>query len=326
MEQPVLIAGRAPQEGSVYDADICILSHLRLAETCAAIASARAQTGLTRHILVLDQGSPAAHCAALAAAIGDAPDIALFCLAQNHGVGAGRNRLAGLGHGRVIIGLDNDAQLAEPSVAARAVRRLAAAPDLAVIGFRIMAADQVSLDLTSWGYPRRLLAQAHEHFACHTFVGAGHAIARAAWVMTGGYDEGFFFTWEEYEFALRAIAQGWRLEYHGDLAIIHAVAAEARVTWQSGRWRQFVRNRLLIAHDWQNAPWRERYGVRLLFYALRGLVLGMPGPTWQAIAEARRMAANRPPRPMDAAMRRQLQGRPSPRPGPHSATGPVHLH
>jgi GT2 family glycosyltransferase len=70
-------------------------------------------------------------------------------------------------------------------------------PGLGAIGFRILVDATGTDDLLSWGYPRSLLARAGEVFDAAPFVGAGHAIRRAAWEAAGGYDEALFFCWEE---------------------------------------------------------------------------------------------------------------------------------
>jgi GT2 family glycosyltransferase len=295
---PVLLAGSPPPLPD-YDADILILSHHRLAETIAAVQSARGQTGKRFHVIVLDQASPAPMRAALATAIGDADDTALYGIDENLGVGGGRNLATSLGHGRVLIALDNDAVFERPDIVANACERFADRT-LGAIGFRIMAADGRGLDETSWGYPRALLPRASETFPVTTFVGCGHAISRACWEALGGYDTSLFFTWEEYEFSLRAIALGWRIEHHGDLAVIHGVAPEARVQWEEARWRRFVANRLLIGHDWHGLP---GMAPRTLAYMLRGLRTGLFRQTLGGLADAWSTAKTRPRRVMTPAMR-----------------------
>ncbi len=297
--EPVLLAGAIPPAAD-YDADIVILSHHRLAETMLAIRSAQAQTGIRRHIIVLDQNSPAALRAELAAAIGNAADAALYGIEENLGVGGGRNLATALGHGRAIIALDNDAVFARPDIVADACARFVTDTSLGVIGFRILSANGFSLDETSWGYPRALLPRAAERFATTTFVGCGHAISRACWNRLGGYDASLFFTWEEYEFSLRAIAAGWRIEHHGDLSIVHAVAPEARVVWKDARWRRYVRNRLLICHDWHGVAGMM---PRMAIYLALGLRSGWLRETLRGIADAWAESKTRPRRIMPSEMR-----------------------
>lgn len=288
-----------------YDADIIILSLDRVADTLAAIASALAQSGLSRRVIVVDQGSRPENLCQLRRVLGNHPDVMLACLPQNLGVAGGRNHATGLGQGRVIIGLDNDAVFADGQTAARAVAVLDGEPGLAAIGLRILRHADGGDDLSSWGYPRALLARADETVEAVTFVGAGHAIRRAAWQQVGGYDAKLFFCWEEFDFCLRAIAQGWRISYRGDIAVRHKVSAEAREVWSDRRWFFFVRNRLYIARK-HGASWGALL-PRLLGYAVRGLRNGLGLATWRAMIAAIRMQAGIARTPLPALARQHLR-------------------
>jgi GT2 family glycosyltransferase len=299
-EVPVLVAGCGPPNGA-YDADVVILTMGRVAETVAAVKSARLQERVSCYVAVLDQGSGAAGREVFRNAFAGVDRVGYFVSAVNLGVGGGRNWLASVGHGEVIIGLDNDAVFADGLVVLGAVRALRAAPGLGVVGFRILDAAGAELDERSWGYPVGLKGFAGGGFLATTFVGAGHAIRRACWEDVGGYDASLFFTWEEYDFSLRAIALGWEVAYRGGLAVRHCLAAEGRVRWQGGRTRLFVRNRLVIARKW-GAPW-GLLAPRIAGYLMKG---ALNGQAWGAMcgvagAVARDSGVER--RRMTAAMR-----------------------
>lgn len=273
---------------NAYDADVVILALDRPAETEAAIASALGQRGLRHHVVVVDQGSHPDTLARLARAV-TGKDATLVSLGRNVGVAAGRNRGAATGRGRMIVGLDNDAVFATPDTLAAAVAALDADPTLAAIGFRILVEHTGEDDLLSWGYPSALLARAGDTFDAATFVGAGHALRRTAWEQAGGYDEALFFCWEELDFCLRAIAQGWRVRYRGDIEVRHKVSAERRLDWADGRWFQFVRNRLYIARK-QGQSWPALF-PRAGAYLLKGARNGLAAETLRAIGAAARMGA-----------------------------------
>ena len=57
-------------------------------------------------------------------------DITLLSTERNLGVAGGRNLISGLGHGRVIVALDNDAEFAGPDTVAQMVAALDAEPRL----------------------------------------------------------------------------------------------------------------------------------------------------------------------------------------------------
>ena len=287
------IAGAAgPPEGP-YDADVIILAMDRVDDTIAAIHSALAQTGVSRHVVVLDQGSRLGHLARLAEAVGGRPDATLLRSSENLGVAEGRNRATAAGHGRVVVGLDNDAEFATPGTLARMVGALDAAANLAAIGCRIVRFGDGGDDASSWGYPRGLRPRAAESFPTATFVGAGHAIRRAAWDAAGGYDPALFFCWEEFDFCLRAIALGWGIAYRGDLVIRHKVSAEQRVAWSENRWFHFVRNRLYIGRKYGDS-WLT-LSPRAAAYLLKGARNGLLGQSLRGIAAAARMAGENPP-------------------------------
>jgi GT2 family glycosyltransferase len=294
-----LVAGAAKPAGGRYDADIIILALERPAETAAAILSACDQTGVSTHLFVLDQGSCAETLRLLAAAVGDRGNATLLAVDKNLGVAGGRNLISNLGHGRVIVALDNDAEFAEPDTVARLVAALDAEPRLAAIGCRIVTHAHGADDLSSWGYPADLLPSAVENFDTVTYVGAGHAIRRTAWEQAGGYDADLFFCWEEFDFCLRAIALGWRIRYRGDIVVRHKVAAEKRVGWTAARWFYFVRNRIYIERK-LGRGWAE-LTPRMAGYLLKGVRHSLPMQTVRAIMAAKTMASNARSQPMPPA-------------------------
>jgi GT2 family glycosyltransferase len=300
---PRLVSGSPPPAGR-YDADIIILTMGRLAETLEAVASASRQASAHVYIALLDQGTDSIARARYAEVFAGCKCAGFFVSDTNLGVGGGRNFLSGIGHGDIIVALDNDAVFADPFIVFDALRIFEYAPRLAAIALRIMDATGKNLDRGSWGFPESLKPRARGKFLTTTFVGAGHAIRRAAWRDAGGYDESLFFTWEEYDFSLRAIARGWHIEYRGELAVHHKSSAESRLRWRAGRTKLQVRNRLIIARKW-GASWPSLL-PRIAAYALKGVLNGTPLAPLAGTAAALWRDSRTPKQDMPAPMARYL--------------------
>ena len=296
------IAGATGPPDGDYAADVVILSLDRPDETAAAIRSALAQRDVSRHVFIVDQGSRPDALRRLATEVAGREDATLVALDRNHGVAGGRNRGSALGHGRVIFGLDNDAEFADAATLARAVAALDEDPTLAAVGCRILHHACDADDLSSWGYPASLLPRAGDCFDTVTFVGAGHAIRRDAW---DSYDDALFFCWEEFDFCLRAIARGWRIRYRGDIAVRHKVCAEQRFTWSGTRWFHFVRNRIYIERKWGTGWWR--LSPRIAFYLLRGTRNHLLTQTLHALAAAVRLSSGLTGRRLSPAAHRYVR-------------------
>lgn len=283
------VAGAVRPPWAAYDADVVILALDRAEETVAAIHSALRQTGLARYVIVVDQGSRPEVLARLARAVHGRDDATLVSLGHNRGVPGGRNAGANLGHGGFIVSLDNDAEFDTPDALFRIAQGFDADPDLAAIGCRIVVDATGADDLSSWGYPTALLASTRETFETATFVGAGHAIRRAAWADVGGYDETLFFCWEEFDFCLRAIARFWRIRYRGDIVVRHKVSPERRVAWTGTRWFHFVRNRIYIGRK-SGGSWLA-LTPRMFGYCIKaarnGCLRDTPRALWAAVRMAR---------------------------------------
>jgi GT2 family glycosyltransferase len=288
------IAGAEHPPWATYDADVVILALDRAEATVAAIRSALNQTGVSRYVIVVDQGSRPDALARLAAEVVGRNDATLVALDCNHGVPGGRNLGVALGYGRFIASLDNDAEFDAADTLARMASGFDADPDLAAIACRIVVDATGEDDLSSWGYPAALRPRSQETFEVATFVGAGHAIRRAAWDDTGGYDARLFFCWEEYDFCLRAIARFWRVRYRGDIVVRHKVSPERRVTWSGDRWFHFVRNRIYIGRK-SGASWlalTPRIAGYCVKAARNGRLRETPRALWAAFTMARGIHRN----------------------------------
>ena len=272
--------------------DVVILSWNRVAGTIKAVESVRRQIGVTAHVWLVDQGTEPGGLTTLKGHFDGASDVMLIENGTNLGAPGGRNVGFVAGSAPVIICIDNDVELVNTDALANAVRRLELEPELAAIGFRIVAdADGVDMDY-NWGYPEALRAKADEEFYAVRFLAGGVAFRRQAIESVGLYDASLFFTWEETDLAFRLINAGYRLLYSPESRVVHRVDDESRVTWRGRRYYYHVRNALFIDYKYYRNPLRLL--TRVLGYLVRGLVNRVPRQAVDAVRDFVRMwrAAN----------------------------------
>lgn len=276
----------SPGTESPTDADVIILSWNRTDDVLAAIASALEQQGVVRRVLIVDQGSESQHIERLERFIREKPDVILKKLGQNLGVAGGRNVATVMGDGRYVVALDSDAVFADSGAVRRAVDYLDAHHGLGAIGFRIENYFTGENDDLSWDYPHR---HPDERFLTTRFIGAGHAIRRAAFEAAGGYDARLFFCQEELDLCYRILNLGFRIEYLPDVKIRHKISPDHRVAWERGRYFFTVRNALYTSYKFGVPLWR--LGVGAMAFLARGAFNGVPGSALRGVGAAIRMCA-----------------------------------
>jgi len=173
-------------------------------------------------------------------------DVRTIRLPRNVGVAAGRNAGLAASAGDVVLFVDDDGWFDDPGIGKHVEARFAADPRLAVLAFRVV--DPAGGAGVRWHVPR-LRADADRSSEVTTFVGAGFAARRSAWLQAGGLPEEFFFAHEETDLAWRLIELGYRLEYDADARICHPPVSNAR---HEGWYRYDGRNRVLLAR--RNLP------------------------------------------------------------------------
>jgi GT2 family glycosyltransferase len=266
------------------DVDVIILSWNRPEDVVAAIASALQQVGVSRRVLVVDQGSDPENLARVERFVDGRADVSLQRLERNVGVAGGRNIATSLGHGRYVVALDSDAEFADSAALARTVAHLDANPELAAIGFRIDNYFTGENDALSWDYPGHA---PEERFFTTRFIGAGHAIRRGAFETAGGYDDRLFFCGEELDLCYRMLNLGYRIEYFPDVRIRHKVSPEQRVAWERGRYFFTVRNGLYTSYKFGIPLPRLVLGAAA--FLVRGAFNGVGGSALRGLGGAIRL-------------------------------------
>ena len=247
--------------------DVVVLSWNRLDTTLETIANIETQQDVAAKIWIVDQGSEADCVQGLRQVAARSDAIHLEELDHNIGVAGGRNLAMSLGNAEYIVAIDNDAEFASPKALSEAAARLRAAPELGVIGFRIVNFYTGELDRLSWVYPRSLLDRNKEEFLATRFCGAGHAIRRSALERTAGYDEALFFFWEELDLCYQMIEQRYQIAYVPSIEVRHKVDPGQRTNWSGERFYYLVRNALYL--DWKYYRSKARFAAMASGYQVK---------------------------------------------------------
>lgn len=265
--------------------DVIILSWNRVDDTIAAIRSAAIQSGVTKRILVVDQGSDYENLRKLEDFLRDQADIELKKLGHNVGVAAGRNIATAMGDAPYVVALDSDAEFADEDVLRRVLGHFESDPHMCAMGFRILNFFTGENDHTSWDYPGA--DDPRRRFSTTRFIGAGHAIRRSVFESVGGYDERLFFCGEEVDLCYRMLNAGYHITYMPDVAIRHKVSPEHRVYWNRGRYYYTVRNNLYTSYKFGTSL--PRLLLAAGAFAVKGFRNGMIGESFRAFRDSLRM-------------------------------------
>ena len=227
-------AGPAPK----YEIAVVVLTQgTRPTELARAIASVRAQQRVDLQLVLVVNGAAPPQV--------DRPDR-LIVLPENVGIPAGRNIGAAAADARLIMFLDDDAELLDPGLLTAVVDRFAANPRLGAMSIRLIDED----GLTQQRHvPRLGIRSAQRSGPVTYFVGAACVVRAATFYAVDGFDPRFFYSMEESDLSWRLLDAGWSIWYSADLKVFHPRTAPSR---HHGYAVLTARNRLWMA--WRSLP------------------------------------------------------------------------
>jgi GT2 family glycosyltransferase len=170
----------------------------------------------------------------------------LIVLPENVGIPGGRNIGAAAADARLIMFLDDDAELLDPGLLTAVVDRFAANPRLGAMSIRLIDEE----GLTQQRHVPRLGIRSAERSGPVTyFVGAACVVRAATFHVVDGFDPRFFYSMEESDLSWRLLDAGWSIWYSADLQVFHPRTAPSR---HPGYAMLTARNRLWMA--WRSLP------------------------------------------------------------------------
>ncbi|MGB7749636.1 MAG: glycosyltransferase family 2 protein [Verrucomicrobiia bacterium] len=247
------------------DLSIIIVTRNTCALTRAAVRSVmESKDALTKEIVVVDNGSSDGTPAMLS---GEFP--AVKCLRQENNLGFARanNFGAGAATGEFLLLLNSDARL-QPDTLAPVVDWMRRHPECGVAGVQLinpdgsrqnsianfpsLATELLNKSLLRRLFPKRFPGKEHsfpEPLEVESVVGACMFIRSEAWKVLGGFDDRYFFFFEETDFCLRARRRGWKVfhlpqarVWHEQGTSVKQLSAAARIEYWRSRYAYFQKN------------------------------------------------------------------------------------
>jgi GT2 family glycosyltransferase len=265
-------AGREPK----HDIAVVVLTQDRPAELARAIASVRAQKKVDLQLVLVVNGAHPPQTE---------PSDRLIVLPENVGIPGGRNIGATAADARLVMFLDDDAELLDSGLLAAVVDRFKADPGLGAMAIRLI--DEHGR--TQRRHIPRLGARSAERSGPVTyFVGAACVVRAATFHGVKGFDARFFYAMEESDLSWRVLDAGWSIWYSADLKAFHPRTAPSR---HPGYARLTARNRLWMA--WRLLP-ASMFAGYLLTWTSVAVARG--GPLREMLAGYREAWSARPAR------------------------------
>jgi GT2 family glycosyltransferase len=260
-----------------YEIAVVVLTQAtRPAELERAIASVGRQQGVVPQLVLVVNGAAPPEV--------DRPDR-LLVLPENVGIPAGRNLGAAAADARLLMFLDDDAEILDPGLLASVVERFAADPELGAMAIRLVDEDG---DTQRRHVPRLGRRSAERSGPVTHFIGAACVVRSETFRQVEGFDPRFFYAMEESDLSWRVLDAGWSIWYAADLPVFHPRTAPSR---HQGYARLTARNRLWMA--WRSLPWPLLAGY-VSIWTVAAVVRG--APLRQVIAGYREAWSTRPPR------------------------------
>ena len=230
----------------------------RPAELARAIASVRAQQQVDLELVLVVNGARPPKLD---------PSDRLVVLPENVGIPGGRNVGAAGADARLIMFLDDDAELVDPGLLAAVVDRFNADPRLGAMAIRLVDED----GRTQRRHVPRLGARSAESSGPVThFIGAACVVRASTFHAVEGFDARFFYAMEESDLSLRLLDAGWSIWYSADLKAFHPHTAPSR---HPGYAVLTARNRLWMA--WRSLP-APIFAGYLLIWTTAAVARGVP--------------------------------------------------
>jgi GT2 family glycosyltransferase len=258
---------------------LILITYNREGDIQNSLASLETMASTVLEIIVVNNASTDGTAEVLRGFAARIPNLRVIEAASNLGVAGGRNRGMREARGGLFVFLDDDAEFLEAGFAAQIAARFKRDPLLGALGFRIVDGEG-AMRPHEFPHPNKSLPRDQEFLSAY-FVGAGHAIRRAALEVTGLYPEEFFYSQEELYLCTALVESGYHIAYCPAVTVRHWQSNAGRFV-SARKWFLLLRNTLLINHRflpmipylWSIVVWSGKVAIlsrspRVVWGALR---------------------------------------------------------
>jgi GT2 family glycosyltransferase len=278
---PAEVAAARAWEGAGLEpkheiAVVVLTQGTRPTELARAIASVRAQQHVDPHLVLVVNGAAPPQA--------DRP-YQLIVLPENVGIPGGRNIGAAAADARLIMFLDDDAELLDRGLLAAVVDRFKANHRLGAMSIHLIDEEGRTQQRH---VPRVGLQSAEISGPVTHFVGGASVVRAAAFHGVDGFDPRFFYAMEESDLSWRLLDAGWSIWYSADLKVFHPRTTPSR----------HPRYALLTARNRLWMAWRSLPGPMLAGYLLTWTIAAVArgAPLRDVLAGYREAWSDRPTR------------------------------
>jgi GT2 family glycosyltransferase len=213
---------------------------------------------------------------------------------RNLGAAAGKNVGLRRSTADVIIVIDDDAEFCTANPVCEVIRAFEDDPKLAVVQFKII--NHSSQRVLKMEFPGRDVAvEADKSFFIGYFIGAGHAIRKAALDRVGYYPDDFGpYAHEEVDLSYRTVEGGYRMRYVPAVAVRHMKDPGGRIG-KTDVLFWMLYNRLVMT--WKYLPWPYSSVNNVLWSvktALDSRSLRVPARAWREFCRAKKTLVRAP--------------------------------
>lgn len=244
---------------------VVIVTRNTCAFTCAAIRSVfESKDSLKKDVVVVDNGSTDN---TMVAVTGEFPTVTYFRSDRNLGFAGANNLGAKHAKGDFILLLNSDARLKADSLSA-ALHWIERHPECGVAGaqllnpdgsrqnsianFPTLATELLNKSLLRRLFPTRFPGKEQcfkKPVEVESIIGAFFLVPRNVWELLGGFDERYFFFFEETDFCLQVRRRGFKIIHLPQVEVWHEQgksasqwSIQARVEYWRSRYAYFRKN------------------------------------------------------------------------------------